>query len=120
MPSTTGTTLVLDSGNVIATLFSTRKVKQNIKPIDSDYSAKIYDLKPAAFNYIRDPDIQSYGFIAEEVHDVMPELVVYKDGEPAAIRYAEFDALIIQEMQKLLKRVEALEFLLEINNIKGH
>jgi hypothetical protein len=50
-----------------------------------------------------------FGLIAEEVEKVFPELVVHKDGQPETVRYHELPALLLNEIQKLVKRVEFLE-----------
>ena len=107
--SGTGTALILTAGNLIQALASSRRYKENIRPV-GDYSNSFEKLNPVLFNYINDPEnITDAGFIAEEVAEIMPELVVYKNEEPESIRYHCLHAILVNELQKALKRIEILE-----------
>lgn len=49
------------------------------------------------------------GLIAEEVAEVMPELVVYgEDGKPETVRYHLLDAMLLNELQKQHRTQETL------------
>jgi len=100
---------------------STAKVKMNIEPLTIDTS-KIYDLDLRSFNYkkvtyegkvatyIDEPGAKSFGMIAEEVYDILPELVALdSEGEPLAIDYDRISVLILAELKKLRDRIEVLE-----------
>ena len=51
-----------------------------------------------------------FGLIAEEVHEVLPELVIYNaNNEPESVRYKTISVLLIEEMRKLKARIEVLE-----------
>jgi hypothetical protein len=76
-----------------------------------DYSSRLMKLRPVTFNYKvgEDHSLQS-GLIAEEVFDVMPSLVVMdKEGLPQTVKYHDLPALLLNEIQKLHKRIAALE-----------
>ena len=45
----------------------------------------------------------------EEVEKVFPYLVFYKDDIPESVNYHELPVLLLKEIQKLNKRIQALE-----------
>ena len=52
----------------------------------------------------------SFGMIAEEVHEVLPELVTYNDvNEPKRLDYSMISILLLEEVKKLKARIEVLE-----------
>lgn len=94
---------------------SDKRLKANIK--DIDYPEKLLDLRPVSFNYIDDQERkEQYGFIAQEVQNVYPEFVSQKDGY-LGLTYTKFITPAIAMIQKLDKRVKALES--EIEQLKG-
>jgi hypothetical protein len=115
MPGISGVTVsgaaVLVSGSdQLGVAVSSRKYKDNINDMGS-LSEDIYKLRPVSFNYNtgQDRSLQT-GLIAEEVYEVMPSLVIYdKSGEPQTVKYHDLPALLLNELQKLAKRVSELE-----------
>ena len=123
--SGSGTDLVL-SGSLLKTYSSSRRYKENIIDLAIDTS-KVYDLVPRTFKWkdseeaIVDEDgitdevktiigATDFGLIAEEVHEILPELVIYNTAnEPDAVRYKTIAVLLIEEMKKLKDRIEILE-----------
>jgi hypothetical protein len=88
---TLGTGLVYSNGGVFtSTNPSDSRLKNNIQ--DISYGLKdILKLRPVSYNWVNDNINQGlqYGFIAQEVQDVMPDLVkefTTKDGEDDVIR----------------------------------
>ena len=74
-----------------------------------NYSSAILSLRPTVFNYKGSTETTG-GLIAEEVQEIMPDLIVYdKEGDPQTVKYHELPALLLNELQKALKRIEALE-----------
>ncbi len=72
-------------------------------------------IRPVQFNYKahKTSDI-SYGFIAEEVLEVAPQLVnLDKEGKPESVKYHEMYALLLNEIQKAYIRIENLELKLK-------
>lgn len=103
---TGGFTVLCDVTGKLGTVVSSRKYKKDI--VDSD--ASIMGLRPVKFSYIADDtNTPVYGLIAEEVADVIPDLVIYKDGEADSIKYHELPALLLKEIQRLSARIDALE-----------
>ena len=95
---------------------SSRKVKENIKPME-DYR-KILDLDAVSFDYKnKNNGTDKRGFIAEDVAKVLPNLVVPETEEiPASLDYVgmiPYLQAVIKEQEKCIedlgKRIEALE-----------
>jgi hypothetical protein len=65
-------------------------------------STGLMKLRPVSFRYKDDPsDTLQYGLVAEEVARVYPELVTRDtDGKLQSVRYLEFTALLLNELQK--------------------
>lgn len=120
----TGTALVRDASNNMVLNTSSARYKENIRPLEVD-SSKIYDLTAKNFNYISQPSLDIFGWIAEETNEIIPELVnLNSDGEPESIRYAETSVLIIEEMKKMRSALSSLVTLVEnltaeVNTLKG-
>jgi hypothetical protein len=90
----------------LGTISSSIRYKKNVKNIES---TEFFKLRPVSFNY-EGFDGVHYGFIAEEVKDVLPELVIYNEqGQPESVKYHEMYALLLHEIQSLNKRIKWLE-----------
>jgi Chaperone of endosialidase len=100
------------SSNKIGTLASSRRFKDEVKPMDKAREA-ILALKPVTFRYKQevDPDrIQMFGLVAEEVEKVNPDLIVRdSDGKPYTVRYDAVNAMLLNEFLKEHRKVAALE-----------
>jgi hypothetical protein len=91
----------------LGTITSSRRYKENITDL-SDYS--ILSLRPVEFNYIVDTNkTRCLGLIAEEVEEVIPQLVIYKDGVPETVKYHELPILLLQGIQKLNQEIKQLQ-----------
>jgi hypothetical protein len=104
-----GVPVVVDNADKLGTVVSSRRYKDNIEDMD-EYSENIMNLRCVRFNYknhsIRDISV---GLIAEEVEDIMPQLVV-KDlqGKPETVRYLDLIPMLLNEVQKLRKELNVL------------
>jgi len=99
---------VIDSAGQLGTLSSSRRFKKEIKPMDKTSEA-IFALRPVAFHYKNDKtSMPQFGLIAEEVAEVIPDLVVRDDqGEIYTVRYEAVNAMLLNEFLKEHKKVEA-------------
>src|SRR5689334_7552465 len=71
--------VVIDSAGQLGTISSSRRFKDEIKPMDNSSEA-ILGLKPVTFHYKSDTqNTPQFGLIAEEVAKVNPDLVVRDD-----------------------------------------
>jgi hypothetical protein len=99
----------VNSDNKLGTLFSTRRVKDDIKPMDKASEA-ILALKPVTFHYKKELEPNGriqFGLIAEEVAEVNPDLVILdKEGKPESVRYEAINTMLLNEFLKDHKKVE--------------
>ncbi|MFM7176036.1 MAG: tail fiber domain-containing protein [Bacteroidota bacterium] len=136
--SGTGTAVVRTSGGLLVPQSSTRRVKDNIRDLNIDRE-KFLQLRPVSFNLKKslgaDADI---GLIAEEVEQLVPDLVVYgpkrtwvgNDGEvlkneqgeeilsstevePYSVRYDKIGVYLIQIVADQQRELELLKARLE-------
>ena len=74
-------------------------------------SEALYALKPVTFRYKKEFDPQGilqFGLVAEDVEAVNPDLVVRdKEGKPYSVRYDQVNAMLLNEVLKEHKKVEA-------------
>ncbi len=99
-----GTAVVVSSTGQLGVVSSSRRYKDDIQPM-GDVSEQLYRLRPVTFRY-KQPQADGkrpvqVGLIAEEVADVLPQLVVYNDaGEPESVAYHLLPTLLLNELQK--------------------
>ncbi len=106
----TGTAVLASTAGQLGTVVSSLKYKDNIKDMDNA-SAGLLDCRPVTFTYKSDETKHlHYGLIAEEVEDILPDLVIKdSDGHPQAIAYHEMPVMLLNEIIKLRARIEQLE-----------
>ena len=114
----TGTAVLVSSSDQLGIAVSSRKYKDNIQDMGSA-SSEIFNLRPVTFTYKEKPEEgQQPGLIAEEVNEIMPQLVVMdQQNEPQSVKYHELPVMLLNEMQKMMKRIELLEQ--EVKSLKG-
>lgn len=103
-----------DTGNVrcvTLTQTSSRKVKDNIKPLEPEEAAKILKLEAVSFDYKnKELGTNKRGFIAEDVAKVLPNLVKPEtETEPAALDYVGMIPYLQDIIKKQEARITALE-----------
>lgn len=109
---TTGTgSLTVDT--TVACLASTKRVKQNIQPLDVGLAEVMklrpvsYDLKPQFNPKGLGPQV---GLVAEEVQAIDPRLVgLDTSGQPMGVRYMQTTALLIKAIQEQQQEIRVLE-----------
>jgi trimeric autotransporter adhesin len=91
----------IDSAGQLGTVNSSRRFKENIEQLKNEKSNQLLKLNIVKFNYIgHEKDPVQYGVIAEEVAEVMPEIVVYdKDGLPETVQYHVLVPLLVKQVQ---------------------
>ena len=102
--------VVIDSAGQLGTVGSSRRFKDEIKPMDNSSEA-ILGLKPVTFHYKSDSkETSQFGLIAEDVAKVNPELVVRDDaGEIYTVRYEAVNAMLLNEFLKEHGQVQQLK-----------
>jgi hypothetical protein len=97
----TGTAVFVDSTGLLGTVLSSRRYKEGIQSM-GPVSASVLELRPVIFRYKNDPTGERrFGLIAEEVDEVIPDLVIYnKSGDPETVKYHDLPVLLLNELQK--------------------
>lgn len=90
---------------------SSRKVKENIKPMETEEARKILDLEAVSFDYKNKASgTNKRGFIAEDVAEVLPNLVTPETEDmPAGLDYVGMIPYLQAVIKEQEKRIEALE-----------
>ena len=101
--------VMIDSNGQLGTVSSSLRFKEQIQDL-ATISGRIHQLRPVSFHYKGQAGQAHYGLIAEEVDQVLPELAVRgRDGQVETVAYHELPPLLLAEVQKQQKRLEALE-----------
>jgi uncharacterized coiled-coil protein SlyX len=107
--SSGGIPVYINSDGKLGTTTSSRRFKENIKPMN-DASEALFDLQPVTFRYKKEIDpqgIPQFGLVAEDVEKVNPKLVVRdKDGKVNTVRYEAVNAMLLNEFLKEHKRLK--------------
>jgi hypothetical protein len=107
-----GSAVFIDANNKLGTLTSSKRFKEEIKPMDKASEA-LFALNPVTFHYKKEIDPagkSQFGLVAEEVERVNPDLVVRdKEGKPYSVRYDQVNAMLLNEFLKEHETVEDLK-----------
>jgi trimeric autotransporter adhesin len=110
--SSAGTPVLINSNNKLGTMTSSKRFKQEIKPMDKASEA-VLALKPVIFRYNRQIDpagTAQFGLVAEDVERVNSDLVVRdNEGRPYSVRYDAVNAMLLNEFLKEHRKVQELE-----------
>ena len=89
--------------------YSDRTLKKDIRPIGS-VLGKVTELRPSEYRFKDAPNQspKSYGFIAQEVEALFPELVTEKDGKKS-LNYSDFAVLAIQAIKEQQHQMDDLK-----------
>ena len=113
------TTNIWYTGSLIPTSNSDIRLKENIKPTDSD----IIDLlNVVQFDWKKDGKHVSAGLIAQEVEKILPELVNHESKEGyLGLDYVGFVPHLIKKVQEQQKQIRGLEARLSaLENLLGN
>ena len=111
--------LTLDNSGVFNTAgggTSDRRKKDNIMYLSYNYSNTINALKPAKFEFKNNPGVTRHGFIAQDVLEVKPELVLGNGEEENGTYGLDYDgilAITVKSLQEALARITQLEQTIE-------
>jgi hypothetical protein len=103
------TPVLIDSGHKLGTTTSSKRFKEEIKPM-AKASEALLALKPVTFRYRKEIDpagTSQFGLVAEDVEKVNPDLVVRdKDGKAYSVRYDQVNAMLLNEFLKAHRKME--------------
>ena len=107
-----GVTVIVDPTGHLGTIASSKRFKDEIKPMDKASEA-ILALKPVTFCYKKELDpngIPQFGLVAEDVAKVNPDLVARDaKGEIYSVRYDAVNAMLLNEFLKEHRKVQEQE-----------
>ncbi len=108
--SSGGTAVFVNSNGRLGTAQSSRRFKEEIKPMERASEA-LFALKPVTFRYKKEIDpagTSQFGLVAEEVEKVNRDLVVRdKDGKPYTVRYDAVNAMLLNEFLKARRQIDS-------------
>jgi hypothetical protein len=101
------------SNDIVAFSTSDKRLKDNITLISNPIE-KIQKIGGYEFDWIPTEDIHSYeghdiGVIAQEIEEVLPELVQTRDNGYKAVKYDKIVALLIEAIKDQQKQIEELK-----------
>ena len=101
------------TGNITGFYSSDVRLKENIVDIKEGLSI-INQLRPVKFDWKDDSPFAhlyptEYGLIAQEVEEVVPEIVGTMKQDYKGINYESLVPLLISSIKELTKRIEELE-----------
>ena len=98
-----GTAVLVAANGQLGTATSSKRFKENIKPMDKASQA-LFSLKPVTFRYKREIDsagTQQFGLVAEDVEKLNPDLVARdENGRVNTVRYDQVNAMLLNEFIK--------------------
>jgi len=97
------------TGTVTATSYSNSSIryKKNVEDLE-DRTGDVMKLRPVRYD-LKKNDKTDIGLIAEEVEEIFPEVIGYKDGEVNGIDYARLSVVLLQQVQKQQSVIDSLE-----------
>lgn len=93
---------------------SDRSLKENIKTLSKEDIAKLDQLQPSKFNWKSDSEKRdSYGFIAQDVEKVYPNLVGKGPENTKTVQYNEVIPLVVGKMQGFKDEIQTKKLCLD-------
>jgi len=92
---------------------SDRNLKKNIEDFDGLHLIDI--ITPVKYNWIKD-DKLSYGVIAQEIEEILPDLVSTDNMGVKSVAYVPLIGILLKAVKEQQQQIESL--ILDINSIK--
>jgi len=87
---------------------SDKRLKENVEPLDNALS-KVISLEGVRYNKIDTPEKEEIGFIAQDVEEIVPELVSTGEDGMKSVAYQRTVALLVEAMKEQQKTINNLE-----------
>ena len=104
---------VITGLNVLSSCTSAQRYKEDIQDLAID-KEKVLQLRPVSFKW-KELDATSTGLIAEEVEQLIPELVTYKDGQIEGVRYEKLAVYLLGIIKEHEQEIQGLKLSLAAN-----
>jgi hypothetical protein len=88
---------------------SDKTLKENIESIEEIKIKEFKNLEPKIFNYKDNPNKKHYGFIAQEMEEIYPELVKDSSFGYKTINYIELIPLLVLKINEMQKEIDELK-----------
>lgn len=115
------------SGTISLAASSSKRIKKNITDVRDEEVSKIFKLNVKSFDYINEErGINQCGLIAEEVSEILPQIVVgdvncadddYDGIRQIGIDYAKLVPYLLKEVQNQRKEIDELKAAIIKNNL---
>jgi hypothetical protein len=109
-----GTGNVTFSGTV--TQNSDIRLKKNIRSIENPLS-KILQTRGVLYDRVDESDSNEFGFIAQELESILPELVSTSDLDVKSVKYQNITPLLVEAIKELKVENDNLKDILTRNNL---
>ena len=110
-PSATGDSIRV-AGDIVAYYSSDKRYKENIKPIESPIE-KVKAISGVTFEWNekshKETGKKDVGVIAQEVEEVLPEIVQTRDNGYKAVDYQKLTAVLIEAVKDQQKQIDELK-----------
>ena len=114
---------IVATDDITAFHVSDRRLKKDIDPIDNAVE-KVKQINGVKYSwndeYLKDKKIDNFfvkerevGVIAQEIEEILPEIVVNRDNGYKAVRYERLVALLIEAIKEQQKQIDELREKLE-------
>ncbi len=109
-PQASGSALVITAGGQIIKTNSSRRGKENFAKFDLPPSI-LYDFpKPLFYNFKGQNDVKAFGYIAEDIEKILPEVIHYDEsGLADSIDYPRLTVMLIEEYKMMKKELIELK-----------
>ncbi|MDJ1499539.1 tail fiber domain-containing protein [Xanthocytophaga agilis] len=99
----------MDGADGLIKSFSDRTLKKNIERLNH-VMPNVMRLQPTRYHYLHNTDEspKSYGFIAQEVEKIFPDLIQEVDGKKS-LNYSAFTTIAIQAIKEQQEQINALQ-----------
>jgi hypothetical protein len=88
---------------------SSREMKTNIEPIENILPA-VLQMQGVKFDWKDDGQKDNYGFIAEEVDEILPNLVSHdSEGKAQGIQYSKMTAVLLEAIKEQQVQIDELK-----------
>ena len=112
LAASASTDVNINGSDELHSVTSSEYYKYDKRSLEID-SSLIYQLQPRSYRFgakksdapadwpMADGEADDWGLTAEEVYDVLPELVNLKNGKPYSVKYSMLSVLLLNEIKKL-------------------
>lgn len=91
----------------VVTETSSISYKENVKPLE--FNDAIYNVNAVKYDFKDGSQKDEVGVIAEELYEVLPDLVSLKDGKPNAVKYTKLTMYLLEALKKQNKEIQELK-----------